>query len=439
MKNAKKLTLMTIVAILVIQLLMSVSYATTATVITETLRLRKAPTTDSNILRNLDAGDKVEIISKEGDWYKISFDGYEGYIAAEYVKVNGEVPSTTDKNDNKDDKQEETTTTNKKDNDNNSGEVKLRANTNLYILPVLISSPIATIEKETSIKVIEIVNNWTNIEVNGITGWVLNKYIKNFDEIKVNETVDTSVDAVATKTGYVNVSSANVRAEASTASEVVKTLVLNNKVQIIEKIGDWYKIKNGDDVAYIFANLVSDKKTKVTSRSSVNRTSTSSSKSTTTSTKASATSSASKKETTTKSSKTSSSKVSAELVATKTGNSVVAYAKQFIGHDYVYGGSGPKVFDCSGFTMYVFKQYGISLPHNAVTQSNYGKHVSKENLVPGDLVIFNNYANTSIGHCGIYIGDGKFVHAANSKRGVTTDTLLSGYYDVRFVEGRRLV
>ena len=89
--------------------------------------------------------------------------------------------------------------------------------------------------------------------------------------------------------------------------------------------------------------------------------------------------------------------------------------------------------------MYVFKQYGISLPHNARTQANYGKYVSKENLVPGDLVIFNDYANTSIGHSGIYIGDGKFVHAANSKRGVTTDTILSGYYDVRFVEGRRLL
>ena len=140
MKNAKKLTLMAVVAILVSQLLMSVSYATTATVITETLRLRKAPTTDSNILRNLDAGDKVEVISKEGDWYKISFDGKEGYIAAEYVKLDGEV-SSTNKNDNKDDKKENNTTSNKNENnDKDSNEIKLKANTNIYILPVLIST-----------------------------------------------------------------------------------------------------------------------------------------------------------------------------------------------------------------------------------------------------------------------------------------------------------
>ena len=475
MKNAKKLTLIAVVTILVIQLLMSVSYAATATVITETLRLRKAPTTDSNILRNLDAGDKVEVISKEGDWYKISFDGKEGYIAAEYVKLDGEV-SSTNKNDNKDDKKDNNTTSNKNENnDKDSNEIKLKANTNIYILPVLISSPIDTIEKETSIDVIETVNNWTNIEVNGMTGWVLNKYIKNFDKIEVNEnkddeTVDTSADAVETKTGYVNVSSANVRAEASTDSEVVKTLVLNNKVQIIEKVGDWYKIKNGDDVAYIFANLVSDKKVKVTSRSSVNRTNTSSSKKSNTSAKVNSTTTATdttvtdsvvedKKEVFNTSDASSSSdkvevtteanvnenstevstEASVEKVVSSKGAEVAAYAKKFIGHGYVYGGSGPKVFDCSGFTMYVFKQYGISLPHNARTQSNYGKHVSKENLMPGDLVIFNDYANTSIGHCGIYIGDGKIVHAANSKRGVTTDTILSGYYDVRFVEGRRLV
>ena len=163
--------------------------------------------------------------------------------------------------------------------------------------------------------------------------------------------------------------------------------------------------------AYIYANLVSDEKTQVTSRSSSNRVST----------------------------KAVSAEKSAELIASASGNSVAEYAKQYVGYNYVYGGSGPTSFDCSGFTMYVFKQFGISLPHNAVTQSNYGAYVSKENLVPGDLVIFNDYSNTSIGHAAIYIGNGRIVHAANSNRGVTTDTILSGYYDARFVEGRRLM
>lgn len=407
MKKSKKLILTIIVAALVSQIIMSVSYATTATVITETLRLRKAPTTDSNILRNLDAGDEVEVIAKEGDWYKISFDGYEGYIAAEYVKVNREIPSTTDENN-------QTVNNDTVDNTstkvNYNGEVTLKSNTNIYILPALISSEVKKVEQETSIKILETLNNWSNIEIDGITGWVLNKYIENFDEIKNNMTVEANTTPAEAKTGYVNVSSANVRSEASTESEVVKTLVLNNEVKIVEDLGDWYKIENGEGFAYIYASLVSDEKTQITSRSSTKRTST-----------------------------PVSSEKSAALITSASGNSVSEFAKQYIGYSYVYGGSGPTSFDCSGFTMYVFKQFGINLPHNAVTQSNYGAYVSKENLVPGDLVIFNNYANTSIGHAGIYIGNGRIVHAANSNRGVTTDTILSGYYDIRFVEGRRLL
>ena len=407
MEKARKLTLTIISAITISQLIMSVSYAETATVITETLRLRKEPTTDSNILRNLDEGDKLEVISKEGDWYKISFDGYEGYVAAEYIRLDQDIPSTTDENN-------QTVDSNTVDNTNtnDNGEIKLKANTNVYILPALISSSIKTVENATSINIIETINNWSCIEVDSIKGWVLNKYIENFDKISNTETPDTNseTNTTETKTGYVNVTSANIRAEASTDSEVVDMAVLNEEVQIIEDLGEWYKIKNGDGIAYIFANLVSDEKTEVTSRSSINRTA-----------------------------NPVSSEKSAALISSASGNSVAEFAKQYIGYGYVYGGSGPTSFDCSGFTMYVYQQFGISLPHNAVTQSNYGQYVSKENLVPGDLVIFNDYSNTSIGHAGIYIGNGRIVHAENSNTGVTTDTIMSGYYDVRFVEGRRLI
>ena len=89
--------------------------------------------------------------------------------------------------------------------------------------------------------------------------------------------------------------------------------------------------------------------------------------------------------------------------------------------------------------MYVFSHFGVSLPHNARTQANYGKYVSKSNLQPGDLVIFRDSANSSIGHSGIYVGGGYFIHAENSKTDVTTTSINSGYYSARFVEGRRLV
>ena len=129
---------------------------------------------------------------------------------------------------------------------------------------------------------------------------------------------------------------------------------------------------------------------------------------------------------------------SMENEITTTGQEVVAYAKQLLGCKYVYGGAGPNSFDCSGFTQYVYKNFGIYLSHSAVTQANNGVYVEKANLQLGDLIIFRDWDNKSIGHCGIYIGDSKFIHAANPSRGVVTDTFASGYYYERYVSARRL-
>ena len=110
-----------------------------------------------------------------------------------------------------------------------------------------------------------------------------------------------------------------------------------------------------------------------------------------------------------------------------------------MGYKYKSGGASPSTgFDCSGFTTYVYKHFGISLNRSSKDQIKNGVAVEKNNLQPGDLVIFNNDANTKIGHVGIYIGDGNFIHASNPKGGVKITTLLSGYYKIRYVGARRV-
>ena len=123
-----------------------------------------------------------------------------------------------------------------------------------------------------------------------------------------------------------------------------------------------------------------------------------------------------------------------------TGKEVVEYAKQYLGYKYVSGGASPSTgFDCSGFTSYVYNHFGITLNRSSKDQIKNGVAVDRSNLQPGDIVVFNNSANTAIGHVGIYIGGDNFIHAANPSEGVRITSLSSSYYKIRYVGARRVI
>ena len=105
-----------------------------------------------------------------------------------------------------------------------------------------------------------------------------------------------------------------------------------------------------------------------------------------------------------------------------TGQAIADYACQFVGNPYVWGGTSlTNGADCSGFTMAVFANFGISLPHNAASQSGYGASVSADSLQAGDLVFYSD--GSGISHVGIYIGSGQIVHAANSNSGIIISSM----------------
>ena len=115
-----------------------------------------------------------------------------------------------------------------------------------------------------------------------------------------------------------------------------------------------------------------------------------------------------------------------------THGGVVGIAMQYLGTPYVYGGASPSGFDCSGFIMYVYAQVGVSLPHNAAAQYGYGTPVDRSQLQPGDLVFFNG-----LGHAGIYVGGGSFIHSPHTGDVVKISSM-SGWYASTYVGARRL-
>jgi cell wall-associated NlpC family hydrolase len=124
-----------------------------------------------------------------------------------------------------------------------------------------------------------------------------------------------------------------------------------------------------------------------------------------------------------------------KLAAAKAAMSqrVVQYAKRFIGVRYVYGGSSPRSgFDCSGFVRYVYAHFGVSLPHSSYAQFGDGRRVARGSLRPGDLVFFDG-----VGHVGLYVGNGRFIHAPHTGTRVQI-TSLAGWYSSRFSGARRL-
>lgn len=424
MKNLKRILSITLGGIILIG---TASLAKSGTVNAPNgLVLRETASKSANPVMTVSDKEEVEIIEKDGEWYKVKYNSHEGFLFAEYVEENAE-EQIKESNDIEENSQE----IEQKQN--------IKSDLKIYSIPSITAKTIAVVEKDAEITVNYELNNWVNVTYGNITGWARKYFVNNEDlavepdtenaepentekpeEKDQEETTQTVID---NKKGYIDVSSsANIREKASTNSNIINTLLRNTEVTIIAEEGEFYKITYQDITGYISKSLISDKPlTEVTSRGNVGERQVTTQPEEITETK--------KEETT------------QESVATNTykENDIAEYAKKYIGYNYVSGGTTPSAgFDCSGFVYYVLNSCGYSISRSCQVQAKSGVAVSRENLSAGDLVFFCNGANGSIGHVGIYVGGGQIVHAANSRKGVTTDTINSGYYDKYYYSARRI-
>lgn len=397
--NIKSIVMMAAVGIISLFFINMSLAANTAKVRVETANLRETAEENAKILEQLSINEEVEVIEKTGNWYQVKAKGMTGYVRQDLITVNGEVElNVTTSNQETAEKQEEAEQPKEENKSNEAeqkteteekeiklGKNKIAEDTKLKIVPVINATDTIEVKKDEEINVIEIVNGWVCVEAKTTKGWIRKEKIQKEETkpVVAEPEVEAPVQQTVIKTLYVNSSSINVRKEANTSSEILANLPVNTSVDVLAEENGWSKVKVNGKEGYISSSLLSTKKQE-TSRSATPR----------------------KANTTAKQETTSTAPVSGN------GSSVVAYAKQFIGTKYTYGGSSPSTgFDCSGFTSYVFRNFGVSLPRTSGGQSGAGTPVSRSNLAAGDLVIYS-------GHVAIYVGGGQVIHAPRPGKSV---------------------
>lgn len=437
MKKSIVISLLTVATLLCTAIC---SFASTGKVTTDTLRLRKEASTDSSTIALLSINDEVEILGEEYGWYKVKSGDKVGYVAAQYISILTNPNNSASENQNKDNNQEEPkeeeTQTNNNENNNQNGENSnpeeetvpketkkvLEAGEKLYITPLINSIVIDTLETEKEIEIVSEISGWTYVKIGTKAGWIRTDSIKEKEvEAQKPEENNNNENTSSQKIGYISGTSVNFRKTPNTSGEVIRKLARNAKVTIKNESDGWAEIEYDGDTGYVSTDYITDKPAETTSRSSVTRTA--------------------KTETKQDSTPSTAKEAAAEPKVTGnfTGADVVAYAKKYLGCKYVYGGSSPSGFDCSGFTSYVYKHFGVSLSRTSSGQASNGRKISnKSDLQVGDIVCFSSSSKSkTIGHVGIYIGGGKFIHAANSRKGVITSNVTGGGY--YFVTASRVI
>ena len=435
----------------------------------DTANLRETTSSDSKILDLVNKGESVEVLETKGEWYKVKYKNITGYLRKDLVQLNNETTKTDNENTTKTNNVTENVQTSKnEENSVNEGsstavevankledievdtveKYKTKEDVKLKVIPLINALELEEVKKDTEVEVKDTINNWICVTVQGKQGWVIadkleklekvetktqestsknqetsteqnveqensNQNVQQQEQSNVQETQqvqNTQTETVkqTSKTMYINTETVNLRSSSDRTSTIVVQLAINTKVEVVSEENGWSKVSVNGKEGYILSSLLSATKQETSRGATESRIAT-----------------ANKAATTTTNTSTQTA------TSTGTGASVVAYAKQFIGTKYTYGGSSPSTgFDCSGFTSYVYKHFGISLPRTSGGQSGVGTAVSKANLQAGDLVIYR-------GHVAIYVGGGNVIHSP--RPGKTVCIVPLGQAAGGFSGGRRII
>ncbi len=322
--------------------------------------------------------------------------------------------------------------------------------------PSTSSSTITYLSSGTQVEILEELGEWYHVSAEGVSGYVYAAYIT----FQSGSTVTAAApsESLAGQIGLVTGSTVNFRSAPSTDDAILKVLKADQEVTIISITEGWCKALQEGQEGYIKADYVSvngiplvDPRGIITGDCVNVRSAPSTDSGVVTKVYAGELVDliALENDWYSVSYEGKSGYISADYLRVYTGEpgsglgaDIVATAQKYLGTRYVYGGASSKGFDCSGFTMYIFGLYGYSLPHSATSQwYNSGTTVAREDLQPGDLVLFcdpSRSAGKACSHVGIYVGDGDFIHASSGSNAVRISSLSESYYGGYYVGAKRV-
>ncbi len=334
------------------------------------VRVRSGPGTGYSILGTVNSGASMSVTGVNGNWYRVSYNGYTGYVRSDYMTVSaGSAPA-----------QSQTGTSQPAQ--NREGAIK-GYGVRLRSGPGTGYSILGTYSSGTKLTVTGESGDWYAVTVGGVKGYVNKPYV----------TLSGTSGGTGTSSGTAawTTTAVNMRSGPGTGYAVQRVLSRGAKVTVTGQSGSWKKVSYNGAEGYVRQDYL---------------TSTEPSQST--------------------------------PAASGNGQRIVTEAKKYLGVRYVYGGTSPSGFDCSGFVYYVYRMCGYSIARTATAQNSMGSYVSRSDLAPGDILIFYNSAVTAIGHAGIYIGNGQFIHASSGNGRVLISSLSESYYNTRYYSARRV-
>lgn len=275
---------------------------------------------------------------------------------------------------------------------------------NLRQGPSISNNILGKLIKGESLEVIEHQGDWIKVKTKvGTEGWVSSTY------------VDVNAVTTGSKSGYVSASVLNFRSQPVIGNNVLNQLQNGTALTILSEQSGWYKVRTiSGTEGWVSSEYVKlDNGSVTVSRGTMeSRT------------------------------QAQSESISQTSLNEALSSKIISYANGLLGTPYVWGGTSPKGFDCSGFVYYVFSAFDIKLNRVSRDQALQGTAVQKSELREGDLVFFDtNGTRQTINHVGIYIGSGKFIHASSGKsaNAVVISDLNTGFYAQNYMRARRVI